>query len=818
MDMRADPSAVEYIGGIGMIDANAGTTSAPTIGGEDDPYGNYPLLMGYVEEFADAVQDGLDEVVANLGSETFPINGLSRKKLREIKISLDEYRNKRRARTIIRNLEQRMHAEFVSSQNPEFTRLYPNQVRAAVLVCFAILLNGDRAGLLRSVTQSGKSGTQVAIALLLPMFAKLLFNRDVVVVNVLTPHISFEKQTNAEYTSHRNLYGEVVAACGRKEESIHSLTSLHWSNIRMTDTRDQVVIRRTSGKISILEEAFERANDKGYSVVLLIDEMHWGSGSTGNTTRVLGLLDTYRTPTNQHNAVFVSATVYQLDGMAKRGELWDVRQSLKSDLPYQGFNWSCGEILDTETANIIPLPYSDYSEYAAEHGMWDAQVLHSYSAYENAKSFGLARRMGELRGVTANMKHARYRHRVECGLGELMNHMLFDENPLDAFGVMIRFCKKNVSAGRLFRTINENSPFSGQVIPVVYNCGAGTKGNAKFVYNQDGYYEASTSYTLKSCLVEIAASLGLGNPFNGDMTPEEFGARFCIWVTGSGRMGTQVPKEIGYFIDGTKAHSSNSSLLQNLLGRAMGFGKNSWVFLSPQGYKCTKLMDKTKGRDGVRRPDQRAYLNSTTTGEKINRQGKLDLIIYRGTDVPGLENAFDAAEHYMNAKLRKAGKIANSLTGKSAGRNSPFYKWFDESVMAAIEKHASKEFVNPCILRRGEMTTDGKYHFRSYDDASRSDVGFRNIKTGRVRSQNSNQHRQEVAQQRASDDASVLKPQFVAEYKGGRWHISRLEIRMRNRAYNIGAIFNGKKDTTSFEPTIDCTYFATLGKVFEENL
>jgi hypothetical protein len=63
-------------------------------------------------------------------------------------------------------------------------------------------------------------------------------------------------------------------------------------------------------------------------------------------------------------------------------------------------------------------------------------------------------------------------------------------------------------------------------------------------------------------------------------------------------MGDQFPSDVHYFIDFTQQATDLNALLQGLVGRACGYGKNSLVILSDRNHRVLDRYVTTHGDVG----------------------------------------------------------------------------------------------------------------------------------------------------------------------------------------------------------------------------
>jgi hypothetical protein len=110
---------------------------------------------------------------------------------------------------------------------------------------------------------------------------------------------------------------------------------------------------------------------------------------------------------------------------------------------------------------------------------------------------------------------------------------------------------------------------------------------------------------------------------------------YLFMVTSKARMGDQFLSDVQYFIELSQRASDLNALLQGLVGRACGYGKNSLVILSDQNHRILDAYMASHG-DYVMTPSRHSVVAGGLKGVEQRRQ----ITIERNPTDPTLEGFF----------------------------------------------------------------------------------------------------------------------------------------------------------------------------------
>jgi hypothetical protein len=496
--------------------------------------------------------------------------------------------------------------------------LHDSQLMTALDCVGELLTAPQNNGLVLGAMQSGKTTTSLAMQFAGPI-VYLLTGRCLYPIYLITSHTSQEDQTKIEIARFLDFYGELTVEIDQE----HSCTLIdyvkqvgidpffqysptistyreHVLKKALPDTMmgprlDDFIQRRTNGEaIARVAELCRRANSKGYAPLLIIDEPQFGASD-----RFVRVEDDFeRRPcvlvkifdaidealgADKGDRVFIglSATPYELHDIEA---VWKVKQYLTS--AYSGFNYFGGAVIDAE-ADVSPPRTMSFSDLASELGIpFLASVsLQAYDADPHLFD-RFARQVGFLQG------QERYRRAVEKALSTAI--MKLAEIDGGVTGVCIRLFNNNSRSHRLL----SNLDLPEDKIEVIEYFGADYRG--------------------KSVKRAIRQRSRKDLPF-------------LIAVTSRARMGDAFPNEVKWFLEFSKKASNLNSLLQGLLGRACGYGKQSTVVMSTEN---AALVDDYKREKGgyIYRTSPHSYVVGTyrrgapTTLLKVRRDASDPLI------------------------------------------------------------------------------------------------------------------------------------------------------------------------------------------------
>lgn len=453
------------------------------------------------------------------------------------------------------------------------------------LDCIGELLTSPRSnGLVLGAMQSGKTTTSLALQFAGPI-VHLLTGRSLYPIYLITSHTSQEDQTKIEITRFLDFYGELAVVV----DDQHRCTLIeyvrqfrvdpvfaysptintyreHVLKNALPDTLmgprlDDFIQRRVQGEsIRRVADLCRKANSKGFAPLLIIDEPQYGASD--RLVKVKETETVERRPciilkifqsidealgADASDRVFVglSATPYELHDIEA---VWTVAQYLTS--AYTGFNYFGGRVIDAN-ADVTPPRTITFSSFGKEIGVPFLGDV-SLSAYDAEPT--AFERFAEKAGYDKSQDQ--YRREVEHALREAILHIARNGPP--ANGTCIRLVNNNIRSHRLI----ENLRLPSSEIEVIEYFGSDHRGRS-----------------VKRAIRERKH-------------PE---LPFLIAVTSRARMGDAFPREVECFLEFSTKAANLNALLQGLLGRACGYGKNSTVVMSDEN---VALVDDYKRTDG----------------------------------------------------------------------------------------------------------------------------------------------------------------------------------------------------------------------------
>lgn len=453
------------------------------------------------------------------------------------------------------------------------------------LDCVGELLTDPRDnGLVLGAMQSGKTTTSIALQFAGPI-VYLLTGRCLYPIYLITSHTSQEDQTKIEIARFLDFYGELSVEVDEQ----HRCTLLeyvqnfsgdpvftysptintyreHVLKRALPDTMmgprlEDFIQRRAHGEaINRVANLCRRANAIGFCPLLIIDEPQFGASD-----RFVKLEDDQveRRPCillqifdridqalgdDARDRVFIglSATPFELHDI---NSVWKVNQYLTSN--YSGFNFFGGRVIDAD-ADVSPPRTIDFGAFGAEIGLpFLAQVsLTAYDAEPTAFE-----RWARKNGYSSTQHQ--YQELVERTLRAAILHMARN-GTTPTSGICIRLFNNNIRSHRLIQRLY----LPREEIEVIEYFGSDHKGQS-----------------VKRAIRQRARP---------DLP-------FLIAVTNRARMGDAFPREVEYFLEFSIKAANLNALLQGLLGRACGYGKNSTVIMSPENLALVEDYTREEG-------------------------------------------------------------------------------------------------------------------------------------------------------------------------------------------------------------------------------
>ena len=462
--------------------------------------------------------------------------------------------------------------------------LHDSQLMTALECVGEMLTAPQQNGLVLGAMQSGKTTTSLALQFAGPIIY-LLTGRRLYPLYLITSHTSQEDQTKIEIFRFLEYYGELaVVVDGKRCKLIdyvkrndidpffafaptitgyreHVLkNALRDSDTIMGPKLEDFIHRRTTGDaIRRVARMCRDANAKGFSPLLIIDEPQYGASDRfvkvegGVERRACVLLQIFDAidealGDDAKDRVFIglSATPYELHGI---NSVWQIKQYLTSF--YRGFNFFGGKVIDKE-AEVEPPRTLSFDELADELKIPFLKNV-SMQAYEAPPH--VFARFADRIGFKESQE--RYRRAVEAALRDVILK-LAKKGSASAPGICIRLCNNNLRSHRLLNNLD----LPDDEIEVVEWFGNEHRG-------------ASVKRALRD--------------------RERPDLPFLIVVTSRARMGDAFPSGVEWFLEFSRKAATLNALLQGLLGRACGYGKNSTVVMSTENIRLVDDYKRERG-------------------------------------------------------------------------------------------------------------------------------------------------------------------------------------------------------------------------------
>ncbi|HJS10177.1 MAG TPA: hypothetical protein VJ811_02780 [Sphingopyxis sp.] len=460
--------------------------------------------------------------------------------------------------------------------------LHDSQLMTALNCVGELLTAPQNNGLVLGAMQSGKTTTSLALQFAGPI-VYLLTGRCHYPIYLITSHTSQEDQTKIEINRFLDYYGELTVEI----DDTHKCTLIQYvkqvgidpffqysptintyrehvlkkalPDTMMEPRLDDFIQRRTNGEaIARVAGLCRQANSKGFAPLLIIDEPQFGASD-----RFVRVDDDFeRRPCvlvkifnaiddalgqDKGDRVFIglSATPYELHDIEA---VWEVKQYLTS--AYSGFNYFGGQVIDAD-ADVEPPRTLSFADLGDEFGIpfLGKVSLQAYDA--DPHQFD---RFARQIGFTENHEH--YRREVERALSAAILRMTSDGDAVT--GVCLRLFNNNTRSQRLLSKLD----LPADRIEVIEYFGAEYRG--------------------KSVKRAIRERKHKNLPF-------------LVAVTNRARMGDAFPSSVKWFLEFSKKAADLNALLQGLLGRACGYGKQSTVVMSTDNAMLVEDYKREKG-------------------------------------------------------------------------------------------------------------------------------------------------------------------------------------------------------------------------------
>jgi hypothetical protein len=446
--------------------------------------------------------------------------------------------------------------------------LHGAQLMTALDCIGELLTSPHDNGLVLGAMQSGKTTTSLALQFAGPI-VYLLTGRCLYPIYLITSYTSQEDQTKIEIARFLDFYGELSVFVDEQHSCrlIDYVRNMpldpafqysptvntyreHVLKNALPDTMigprlEDFIQRRAPGEsIRRIADLCRRANSKGFTPLLIIDEPQYGASDRLVVVEdqverrpcvLLQIFDRIKEAIGDDSIdqrfVGLSATPYELHDVEA---VWKVKQYLTST--YTGFNYFGGKVIDTE-ADVTPPRTLSFDDFGTELGLpfLGKVSLATYDADHRAFN-RLARKIGY------DGTQLQYRQQVESVLRSVILQMA-RSGSTPACGICVRLFNNNIRSHRLLEALRLPS----NQIEVIEYFGSDHRGQSvKRAIRQRAHPELP----------------------------------FLIAVTNRARMGDAFPREVEWFLEFSYKASDLNALLQGLLGRACGYGKRSTVVMS----------------------------------------------------------------------------------------------------------------------------------------------------------------------------------------------------------------------------------------------
>jgi hypothetical protein len=362
---------------------------------------------------------------------------------------------------------------------------------------------------------------------------------------------------------------------------------------------------------------------------------------------------------DQVKAIGLSATPFELHSLQR---VWKVFQRLGPT--YRGFNDFGGKPIDP-SVRIQPPSSLSVTKAALQFKIPFLQKVNA-SAYSRGTSFQSWAKKIRYAGTWVQ-----YRQDCVKAIRDLVKALIqnpgpqMDGNPA-AVGICLRAINDNDHAEQLLADLNLPS----NLIEVVRFYGVGGQG-----------------MTVKQVIA---------NRKRPDLP-------YLFMVT-KARMGDQFPSDVQYFIELSQKASDLNALLQGLVGRACGYGKNSLVILSDQNSRVLDAYTASRG-DYVMTPSR----HSVVAGGLRSLEQRRQLTIERDPADPVLEPFFRDLDRQVVLPTVPAGVDMKPGRAPVGGRRAPVltlaeaYNIFDHVESVPFRQSNLPHVLGePELVRRGE--------------------------------------------------------------------------------------------------------------------
>jgi hypothetical protein len=534
--------------------------------------------------------------------------------------------------------------------------LYEQQIVTAVDAIVQIIESPHNLGLILGALQSGKTTTALALQFAGPA-VYLTTGQRLFPFYLTTSQNSHERQFRTELAHFMKYYGGIDVVfddrrcnlrnyvAGRKIDPAFDMSPNldtyrdvvldgddEFQDIYKPASLSDLIHKRVRGEaIPRLALACRRMVRAGFSPLMIIDEPQFGASD--RIVRIDGeetIADCLLTQIEKKIAellgddadrvkiVGLSATPFELHALKC---VWTVFQRLGAT--YRGFNDFGGTPVDSTVA-IEPPDTISVSSAAVRFNIPFLPMVNP-TAYSRSTSFD---RWARKIGYSGTWEE--YRQECAAAMRELVLALIdSQEDQAKPVGICLRAINDNDRTEQLLNDID----LPTDRVEVIRFYGNGGKGMA-----------------VKQVIAQRARP---------DLP-------YLFLVTSKARMGDQFPSDVRYFIDCTQQAGDLNALLQGLVGRACGYGKESTVVLSDQNQQVLDAYVESHG-DYVIKPSRHSVVAGNVTRVTRSQQ----LTIERNPGDRLLESYFTDIDRLVVAPLVPIGARMKPRKAPNGGRRGP---------------------------------------------------------------------------------------------------------------------------------------------------
>ena len=576
--------------------------------------------------------------------------------------------------------------------------LYREQLVTAVDAIVELIESPYNLGLILGALQSGKTTTALALQFAGPALY-LVTGQKVFPFYLTTNQNSHEEQFRIELTNFIKYYGGIDVVfehrrCrlkhyigGRQIDAAFTLTpsldtyrevilqgNQTFHDIYKPATLDDLIHKRVRGQaITRLAQSCQKMVRAGFTPLMIVDEPQFGASNRiiqeGGSSRVVNCLlsqieeairATIGADADHVKAIGLSATPFELHALQR---VWTVLQRLGPS--YRGFNDFGGSPIDPSVRIQPPNTLS----VAAATVHFNIPFLRNVnaSAYSRNRSFQSWAKKIRYIGTWTQYKQDCVSAIRALVMALVQNSDQHRQNGHTAVGICLRAINDNDHTEQLLVDLN----LPGHLIEVVRFYGTGGQG-----------------MTVKQVIAQR----------------QKPHLPYLFMVTSKARMGDQFPSDVQNFIELSQKASDLNALLQGLVGRACGYGKQSLVILSDLNHRVLNAYIDTDG-DYVMKPSR----HSVVAGGLNTLEQRRQLTIERDPADPMLEAFFQDVDQQIVFPVVPAGADMKPRRAPNGGRRGPIltvaetHNIFDYIESGPFRSAKLPHIIDaPALVRRGE--------------------------------------------------------------------------------------------------------------------